>query len=334
MSAAPSHGSGQKARRALPFHLCLAGPTAAGKTAAALALADMFSPPRAGRSKSSASTRRWSTAAWDIGTAKPSAAERARVPHHLIDMIDPAEAYSAARFAGDAERLIGEIAAHGALPLLVGGTMLYFKALFDGLDALPAADRTVRAELAAQIGRDGLYALCGELRRIDTATAARLVPGDSQRAQRAIEVFRVSGVPMSAHFTNKLAATAALAHAPLISLEPGDRDWLRRRIDARFKAMLDAGLLDEVRRLRERGDLDPGLPSMRCIGYRQAWAWLDGRLDGKLAERGAAATRQLAERQLTWLRSLPERHVVACDAADAVAQVLARARSLVDQAGT
>ena len=315
-----------------PRYLCLAGPTAAGKTTAALVLAEAFAA--AGRpveivSVDSALVYR----GMDIGTAKPDAAELARVPHHLIDVIDPAESYSAARFVVDAERLIGEIAARGALPLLVGGTMLYFKALFDGLDALPAADRAVRAGLAAQLARDGLFALYEELRRVDPVTAARLPPGDTQRILRALEVHRVSGLPMSAYFgaiepDRAAAAAAKPPHAPLISLEPNDRSWLHRRIDARFRTMLDAGLLEEVRTLRARRELHPELPSMRCVGYRQAWAMLDGRLDGDLAERGAAATRQLAKRQLTWLRSLPQRHVVACDAPDAVDRVIALARSL------
>ncbi len=320
------------AATASPSFLCLAGPTAAGKTGAALALAEAFAA--AGRpveivSVDSALVYR----GMDIGTAKPDAGQLACVPHHLIDIIDPAEAYSAARFVADAERLIVEIAARGALPLLVGGTMLYFKALFDGLDALPAADRTVRAELAAWLARDGLYALYEELRRVDPVTAARLPPGDTQRIQRALEVHRVSGMPMSAFFTAAAADAAPAAarplRAPLISLEPLDRAWLRQRIDARFQAMLDAGLLNEVRALRSRGDLHAELPSMRCVGYRQAWAWLDRCLDGDLAERGAAATRQLAKRQLTWLRSLPQRHVIACDAPDAVDRVIGLARSLV-----
>jgi tRNA dimethylallyltransferase len=318
-------GNRDRALTALPFYLCLAG-----KTAAALALAEAFAAdgrPLEIVSVDSALVYR----GMDIGTAKPGAAERSRVAHHLIDVIDAAEAYSAARFVADAGRLIADIAARGALPLLVGGTMLYFKALFEGLDALPAADRGVRAELAAQLARDGLYALYEELKRVDPATAARLAPGDSQRIVRALEVHRVSGVPMSAHFKARDAGAAAkiLPHAPLISLEPADREWLRQRIDARFRAMLDAGLVDEVRSLRVRGDLHAGLPSMRCVGYRQAWAWLDGTLEGDLAERGSAATRQLAKRQLTWLRSLPQRRVVACDAPDAVARVVALARALV-----
>jgi tRNA dimethylallyltransferase len=260
----------------------------------------------------------------DIGTAKPSAAERAQVPHHLIDLIEPSEAYSAARFVTDAHRLIAEITARGHLPLLVGGTMLYFKALFDGLDAMPAADRGVRTAIAEQLERDGLPALYRELQRVDAVTAARLKPADQQRIQRALEVYRVSGQPLSSFHTEKVA----LAHAPLISLEPDDRAWLHARIEQRFHQMLDAGLVDEVRTLGERGDLDADMPSMRCVGYRQTWeALVAGDLSAR-PERGVAATRQLAKRQLTWLRSLPQRHRVACDAADATDSVVMLASRL------
>ena len=308
-------------------YLCIAGPTAAGKSAAAMAVADALaaSHPVEIVSVDSALVYR----GLDIGTAKPSAAERARVPHHLIDIIDASEAYSAARFVGDATRLIGEIAARGRLPLLVGGTMLYFKALFDGLDAMPAADRAVRAALAAQAARDGAYALYEELQRVDPVTAARLPPGDSQRIQRALEVFRVSGKPLAEHHSVK---PAPKPHAPLISLEPADRAWLHARIEERFRRMLADGLVREVRELRRRRELSPDLPSMRCVGYRQTWEALEsGTLDA-LAERGIAATRQLARRQLTWLRSMPERQVIACDAPDAAAQVVAAVRTLIGAA--
>lgn len=297
--------------------ICIAGPTASGKTAAAFAVAAVL--PVEVVSVDSALVYR----GMDIGTAKPSAAERALVPHHLVDILDPAEAYSAARFVTDARRLIDEIVARGRLPLLVGGTMLYFKALFEGLDAMPAADRAVRAALQAQSERDGAYALYAELERVDPVTAARLPPGDTQRIQRALEVFRVSGKPLSQHHSIKPQAAAS---APLISLEPQDRGWLHQRIEQRFTQMLAAGFVDEVKQLKRRPDLHAELPSMRCVGYRQAWEALDdGTLDG-LAERGIAATRQLAKRQLTWLRSMPAREVVAADAADALAQVVARAR--------
>jgi tRNA dimethylallyltransferase len=306
-------------------YLCLAGPTACGKTAAALAIAAAWAETRPVEivSVDSALVYR----GMDIGTAKPSPAERAAVPHHLIDIIEPSEAYSAARFVVDAQRLIAEINARGHLPLLVGGTMLYFKALFDGLDAMPAADRTVRAALAQQLERDGLPALYRELQRVDPVTAARLKPADQQRIQRALEVFRVSGQPLASFHTENKPQRAL---PPLISLEPDDRAWLHRRIEARFHQMLDDGLVDEVRALGERGDLHADLPSMRCVGYRQTWeALVEGDLS-ELPERGVAATRQLAKRQLTWLRGMPQRHRVACDGADPIAEVVALATRVAE----
>ena len=307
-------------------YVCIAGPTASGKTAAALAVADALSRTRPVEivSVDSALVYR----GMDIGTAKPSRAERERVPHHLIDILDPAEAYSAARFVADAGRLIVDINSRGHLPLLVGGTMLYFKALFEGLDAMPAADRAVRAELLAQAAADGPYALYEELQRVDPVTAARLPPGDSQRIQRALEVYRVSGKPMSQHHGLKLPAAP---HAPLIALEPLDRAWLHQRIERRFRQMLADGLLREVRALRSRRELEADLPSMRCVGYRQVWAALDNGALDSVAERGIAATRQLAKRQLTWLRSMPDRQVIACDAPDAIARVVATAQALVQE---
>jgi len=305
-------------------YLCIAGPTASGKTAAALAVAKALAATRPVEivSVDSALVYR----GMDIGTAKPSGAERAQVAHHLIDIIEPSEAYSAARFVGDATRLIAEITARSRLPLLVGGTMLYYKALFEGLDAMPAADRAVRAALEAQAARDGPYALYEELQRVDPVTAARLPAGDTQRIQRALEVFRVSGKPMSEHHSVK---PELAAHAPLISLEPQDRSWLHARIERRFRQMLADGLVREVRGLRMRKDLEADLPSMRCVGYRQTWEALESASLDTLAERGIAATRQLAKRQLTWLRSMPRRHVIACDAPDATAQVVDMARSLL-----
>ena len=299
-----------------PAWIGLAGPTASGKSAIALALAEGV--PLEIVSVDSALVYR----GMDIGTAKPSAADRAAVPHHLIDILDPHEAYSAAQFAADATRLIGEIGARGRLPLLVGGTMLYFKILSDGLDALPAADPTVRAALEAEAFARGWPALHAELARIDPASAARLPPTDAQRIGRALEVFRISGRTLSSFHTAPRAAQAPA----LVALEPTSRAWLHDRIAARFDAMLAQGFLDEVRALRARRDLHAGLPSMRCVGYRQAWAALDEGLAGDalrtaVRERGIAATRQLAKRQLTWLRGMPQRVVVACDAGDAAAQV-------------
>ena len=305
-------------------YLCLAGPTASGKSAAALGIAAALAPGRAVEivSVDSALVYR----GMDIGTAKPSAAERAAVPHHLIDVVDPAERYSAARFVAEAGAAMAAIRARGAIPLLVGGTMLYFKALFDGLDVLPEADAGVRAELDARAARSGWPALHAELAAIDPTTAARLAPNDSQRIQRALEVHRLSGRPLSAWHTAPDGRTP-----PLIALEPDDRAWLHERIAARFAAMLGAGFVDEVRRLRARGDLHLALPSMRAVGYRQAWQALDDGKLGTLAGSATAATRQLAKRQLTWLRSMPWRQVVACDAADAVERVIVLARRHIEE---
>ena len=310
----------------LPFYLCLAGPTASGKTAAALAIADglRHTLPVEIVSVDSALVYR----DMDIGTAKPTAAERALVPHHLIDIIEASQAYSAARFVTDAEALIVDITTRGHLPLLVGGTMLYFKALFEGLDAMPAADREVRAKINAKLESQGLHALYAELQRIDPVTAERLNPNDQQRISRAVEVFRVSGKPLSSFHTESVDKPSRPL-PPLISLEPSDRAWLHQRIENRFMQMLEQGLVTEVRNLGNRGDLTADMPSMRCVGYRQTWECLVEDDLFTLPERGMAATRQLAKRQITWLRSMPQRQVVACDAPDAAAQVTALALKLV-----
>ncbi len=240
----------------------------------------------------------------DVGTAKPSPEVRARVPHHLIDIVDPTEAYSAGRFRADALRLAGEIDARGRLPVFAGGTMLYFRALTRGLADLPQADPALRAEIderAARIGWPGLHA---ELARVDAATAARLEPMDAQRIQRALEVHRLSGRPLSELQARRV--TPSLPFQALeIALEPSDRGVLHARIAERFEAMLQAGLVEEVRDLRQRYRLDAALPSMRAVGYRQVWETLEGeKPEATLAARGAAATRQLAKRQLTWLRAM------------------------------
>ncbi|MCR5864232.1 tRNA (adenosine(37)-N6)-dimethylallyltransferase MiaA [Aquincola sp. J276] len=302
----------------------LAGPTASGKTDAALAVAQAL--PVEIVSVDSALVYR----GMDIGTAKPGAAERAAVPHHLIDLIDPLEAYSAAQFVADARRLIGEIRARGRWPLLVGGTMLYFKALIDGLDALPAADPAVRAALDAEALERGWPALHAELAQVDPATAARLPPTDAQRIQRALEVWRATGRPLSSY--HHAGERAAADDGVLISLEPDDRAWLHERIARRFDAMLAAGFIDEVQALRARGDLHTGLPSMRCVGYRQAWECLDEGDLSPLRERGIAATRQLAKRQLTWLRGMPARQRIACDSPDAARRVLQAVTALTGAA--
>ncbi|PKO61549.1 MAG: tRNA (adenosine(37)-N6)-dimethylallyltransferase MiaA [Betaproteobacteria bacterium HGW-Betaproteobacteria-18] len=327
---------------ALPRHLALAGPTASGKTAAALAIAHAW--PVEIISVDSALVYR----GMDIGTAKPTVAELAAVPHHLIDIRDPQQAYSAAEFVADAKQLMTDITARGRLPLLVGGTMLYFKALREGLDDMPRADPAIRQVIALEAAQKGWPALHAELAQVDPVTAARLAPADSQRISRALEVYRISGQPLSSFQTRKSSVAQALEtgdtgqddgpghgpHSLLISLEPQDRAWLHQRIAQRFDAMLAAGFLDEVRALRARGDLHPDLPSMRCVGYRQAWEYLDAHEPRGLAsapsitelrDKGVAATRQLAKRQITWLRSMPQRRVVACDAPDALDQVLALA---------
>ncbi|MBS0294470.1 MAG: tRNA (adenosine(37)-N6)-dimethylallyltransferase MiaA [Proteobacteria bacterium] len=303
--------------------IALAGPTASGKTAAAFAIAEALAPrlPVEIISVDSALVYR----GMDIGTAKPTPQELAAVPHHLIDIRDPSRAYSAAEFVQDATRLIEEIRARGALPLLVGGTMLYFKALMDGIDDMPAADPAVRTRLEQQAAAQGWPAMHAELARVDPVTAARLAPGDSQRIQRALEVWHVSGRPLSSFHKSKtiVAGVRPVSASALFSLEPQDRAWLHERIAQRFHAMLAAGFLDEVLRLRARGDLHADLPSMRCVGYRQAWESLDGLHPmASLPERGIAATRQLAKRQITWLRGMPGRHVIACDAPGATAQLV------------
>jgi tRNA dimethylallyltransferase len=306
--------------------VCLAGPTASGKTACALTAVQALSSIRPIEIISVDSALVYQ--GMDIGTAKPSPQERAAVVHHLIDIIDPSQAYSAARFVADATSLIHAIRARGHWPLLVGGTMLYFKALFDGLDDMPAANPAVRAALAQRLQSEGLPALHQELSAVDPITAQRLAPGDTQRILRALEVFHISGQTLS----SLQQRTKNTAHPALISLEPLNRAWLHQRIAQRFESMLTHGLLDEVRLLRARGDLNADLPAMRCVGYRQIWQAMDdagpsGTIDMKsLTEQGIAATRQLAKRQLTWLRSLPQRQVVASDAPQAAAQTLALLR--------
>lgn len=287
------------------------GPTASGKTALAFNLVDRFANqfPLEIISVDSALVYR----DMNIGTAKPDAVTLQKYPHRLIDLIDPTEAYSAARFCHDAEAAIAEALAQGRIPLLVGGTMLYAKTLLEGISAMPAADREVRRELAALVASRGLAALYAELEKVDAATAARLQPGDSQRIQRALEVYRLTGTPIS-QLQTRHQQQHVFPYSPLIiGLAPGDRAVLHARIAARFDAMLKAGLIDEMRMLRNRYALNPELPSMRAVGYRQAWQYLDGIIDDKvLRETGIAATRQLAKRQMTWLRSMPAAEVFDC----------------------
>jgi tRNA dimethylallyltransferase len=275
----------------------LLGPTAGGKSRLAMQLAARH--PIEIVAVDSAQVYR----GMDIGTAKPSAAERRAVPHHLIDLLDPTGAYSAGRFREDAIRAITEIHARGKLALLVGGTMLYYRALAQGLDELPAASRAVREQIDRDAAERGWPALHAELAELDPATAARLKPGDAQRIQRALEVWRVTGKTLSSLQTGKPGSLPFELRA--FALIPEDRARLHQRIADRFDAMLQAGLVEELRALRKRYDLNARLPSMRCVGYRQAWEYLEGNIGaGAMRESAIAATRQLAKRQLTWLRSL------------------------------
>ncbi|MDP1940566.1 MAG: tRNA (adenosine(37)-N6)-dimethylallyltransferase MiaA, partial [Gallionella sp.] len=248
----------------------------------------------------------------NIGTAKPDANTLACAPHHLIDIIDPTGAYSAAAFRRDALALMADITARGKIPLLVGGTMLYFKALKEGLSPLPVADAAVRAELDAIIAQHGIARLHQQLTEVDAQTAARLSPNDTQRIQRAMEIYRLTGQPMSELLKHQ--EEAALPYQiTSIALTPSDRSVLHQRIATRFKQMLEQGLLEELRALREKYTLHPELPAMRCVGYRQAWEYMEGRIDkAQLIETGIIATRQLAKRQLTWLRSMPENIAIDC----------------------
>ena len=293
-----------------PLAVAIMGPTASGKTAAALAIAREV--PAEIISVDSALIYR----GMDIGTAKPSAEELASAPHHLIDIMEPTESYSVAQFRSDTLRLVAEINARSKLALLVGGTMMYYKGMTEGLDDLPTADVALRAEIESEAERIGWPAMHDKLRALDPVTADRLAPNDAQRINRALEIIALSGRPMSELLLGrpKLALPFELLS---FGLEPSDRSVLHRRIATRFDQMLgtsdERGIVAEVAGLRARGDLHPALPSMRCVGYRQTWDYLDGVIDRPaLRETGIIATRQLAKRQLTWLRSMPERIVIDC----------------------
>lgn len=290
-----------------PLVVAIMGPTASGKTAVALEIARHI--PSEIISVDSALVYR----GMDIGTAKPSAEELASAPHHLIDIIEPSETYSVAQFRKDALRLIGEILARGKLPLLVGGTMLYFKGLSNGLDNLPPANPAIRAQLDKQATEIGWHGMHAQLATLDPSTAARLEPNDAQRVQRALEIIEITGQPMSELLAQQSKTALPFKLLP-IALEPSDRSVLHNRIAQRFDAMLeDNALIDEVKKLRTMNGLHLGLPSMRCVGYRQTWAYLDDQFDFKtFREKGIAATRQLAKRQLTWLRAMPDRTVIDC----------------------
>ncbi|NBO04293.1 MAG: tRNA (adenosine(37)-N6)-dimethylallyltransferase MiaA [Betaproteobacteria bacterium] len=298
----------------------LTGPTASGKSGLALSLA--MHGPLANQieivSMDSAQVYR----GMDLGTAKPSLQERAAVPHHLIDLIDPREAYSAARFRNDALQAVTAIRQRGRIPLVVGGSLLYGRALAGGLSELPQTEPAIREALAKEAASLGWPGMHAALARVDPQTAARLMPHDAQRISRALEVFRMSGKPLSAWLADQAGSRAMHEQEDLcwISLEPRDRGWLHQRIALRFKQMLEQGLLEEVSGLISQEGIHAGLPAMRAVGYRQCLQWLSGQADERntLEEQGIAATRQFAKRQLTWLRAMSQRQVFACDDPDAL----------------
>ena len=324
----------------VPPPIAITGPTASGKTAAALALARQL--PIEIISVDSALVYR----GMDIGTAKPSPNELAQVPHHLIDIRAPFESYNAADFLRDSTRLVHEISGRGHWPVFVGGTMLYLKTLLQGIDEMPQIDPKWRAHINDEAARWGWPALHERLSRLDPVLAARLAPHDAQRISRALEVVLGTGQTLSSLQTGRSAHNMGLLkEASIISLEPLDRSWLHDRIGQRYDAMLEAGLLQEVWRLMQDPRLLPESPAMRCVGYRQAWDLMAAQLPNpsqreslprtlsaaetqQLRDTGAAATRQLAKRQLTWLRSMPGRHVVACELADATDRVVSLAQTL------
>jgi tRNA dimethylallyltransferase len=309
----------------VPPAILLIGPTTSGKSELALSLARRFGGEIV--SADSAQVYR----GMDIGTAKPDAATRAAVPHHLLDVVDPTGAYSAARFRSDALAAIAGIRARGRLPIVAGGTMLYIKALREGLSALPQADPGVRAALDARAARDGWPALHAELAQIDPHTAGRLSPYDAQRIQRALEVHALTGRPLSA-LQGARQRERSLEPALVVAVAPAERAALHVAIARRFDAMLAAGLVDEVRGLRARYALSPQTPSMRCVGYRQAYEYLDGVGDRQtLRERGIAATRQLAKRQITWLRGM-DVDPIDCFAGGVLDAVTARVARALDRA--
>jgi tRNA dimethylallyltransferase len=311
----PKTANRKPATGSFPPAIFLMGPTASGKTGVAVELAQTL--PVEIVSVDSALVYR----DMNIGTAKPDAATLAAAPHHLIDIIDPTEAYSAAAFRREVLSLMADITARGNIPLLVGGTMLYFKALREGLSALPVADPLVRAELDAIIAQHGIAHLHRQLAEIDPETAARLSPNDTQRIQRAMEIYRLTGTTMSELFKRPLSlgergereGEVLPYRVTSVALLPGERSALHRRIETRFHQMVEQGLLTELHDLREKYTLHPGLPSMRCVGYRQGWQYMEGEISkAQFVETGIIATRQLAKRQLTWLRSMPDNIDIDC----------------------
>ena len=311
-----------------PKAILLMGPTASGKTAAALDLARHF--PIELISVDSAQV----FVDMNVGTAKPDAATLAAFPHHLIDLITPEEAYSAARFRNDALACMADIVRRGRFPLLVGGTMLYYKALLEGLAELPAADPAIRAEIDSLAATHGWLAVHAELAHVDPETARRLHPTDSQRLQRALEIYRLSGVPMSTLLAQGEKETPAYDYLAL-GLLPSDRAVLHTRIAARFDEMLAQGLEDEVSALRQRYRLSLELPSMRCVGYRQVWEAQDGRIPrGELRDRGIYATRQLAKRQLTWMKNTLRPELFDSLSADVLDRLSARVSTFLESGET
>ncbi len=296
------------------------GPTASGKTSVALDLVREL--PCEIVSVDSAQVYRH----MDIGTAKPDAETLGVAPHHLINVIDPDEAFSAARFRDDAQALMREITERGNIPLLVGGTMMYFKTMLEGLSELPQADPAIRMVIDTMADESGWPALHAKLALVDPETAARLEPNDAQRIQRALEVYYISNRPMSELL--KKPKYVYFPYTPLkLALIPGDRSVLHDRIATRFETMLELGLISELRKLREDYALEPDMPSMRCVGYRQTWQYLDGKIGlATLREQGIAATRQLAKRQLTWLRAMKELAEFDCLDEDLSDQVLTHLR--------
>lgn len=299
----------------IPPAVCIMGPTASGKTDLAVRLVEEF--PFEIISVDSALVYR----DMNIGTAKPEPEVLAKAPHRLIDFLDPAEAYSAARFREDALREMADITRSGRIPLLVGGTMMYFRSLLEGLAELPSADDVLRAELMKEAEEKGWPAMHDQLKRIDPQAAARIHPNDPQRIQRAIEVYRLTGMSLSVW---QAQPTVPFPYHPvLIGLVPSDRAVLHERISKRFHKMLELGLIEEVTALYSRGDLHIDMPSMRAVGYRQVWQYLDGDLSyEEMVDKAIAATRQLAKRQLTWLRSMKSLREFDCLNKELAEQVL------------
>ncbi|MEZ9511805.1 tRNA (adenosine(37)-N6)-dimethylallyltransferase MiaA [Vibrio breoganii] len=280
----------------LPLAIFLMGPTASGKTELAIRLRQRF--PIELISVDSALIYK----GMDIGTAKPTAEEQAAAPHRLIDIIDPSESYSAADFRRDALQLMDEITAQGKIPMLVGGTMLYYKALLEGLSPLPAADPEIRAQIEQEATQKGWQALHDELKQIDSVSAERIHPNDPQRLSRALEVFRISGKSLTELTQQK--GEPIPYDVKQFAIAPQERSELHRRIELRYEKMVEAGFEDEVRALHQRTDLHPDLPSIRCVGYRQMWGYLEEEYSfDEAIFKGVCATRQLAKRQITWLRS-------------------------------